>query len=155
MLIVQHISSGFSAGLANWLNSLCKVRVELGVPGTRPEPGHVYLAPDDHHLELGTTGVLLTPSSGGSGACPSADRLFSSLARSRGAAAVGIILTGMGEDGAQGLLELRQTGALTLGQDRSSCVVFGMPKVAAEKGAVLDLLSVDRLREFLLQFAQG
>jgi two-component system chemotaxis response regulator CheB len=155
LLIVQHISSGFSAGLANWLNSLCKVRVELGASGTRPEPGHVYLAPDDHHLELGATGVLLTPPSGGSGACPSADRLFSSLAKSRGAAAVGIILTGMGEDGAQGLLELRQTGALTLGQDRSSCVVFGMPKVAAEKGAVLDLLSVDRLREFLLQFAQG
>ncbi len=148
ILVAQHITAGFSAGLAKWLGSQTKMTVELARPGGRTLPGHVYLAPDGQHLEVGPNATLCTvPSNGGH--CPSGDRLMSSLARCYGPSAVGMILTGMGEDGVQGLLELRKSGALTLGQDKASCVVFGMPMVASQKGAVSDLLSPENLKAFL------
>lgn len=151
ILVAQHITAGFSAGFARWLGTQTKMKVELAQFGARALPGHVYLAPDGHHLEVGPNGVLrTTPSVGGH--CPSGDRLLSSLARHYGPNALGMILSGMGDDGAQGMLELRKTGALTLGQDKASCVVFGMPQVAAQKGAVSDLLPTEDLKAFLKSF---
>jgi two-component system chemotaxis response regulator CheB len=147
MLVVQHITPGFGASLATWLNQMTPLEVRLARPAEAPRPGQVLLAPDDHHLEI--TGLKLinisqTPHDQ-NGQRPSANALFHSVARNYGAKALGIILTGMGNDGAEGLLAMRQAGAWTLAQSEESCVVFGMPAVAIELGAVDQILPVDKI----------
>jgi two-component system chemotaxis response regulator CheB len=154
ILVAQHIAAGFSVGFAKWLGTQMTLAVEIASAHALIEAGHVYLAPDGHHIEVTARGRLaITPSA--SGHCPSGNRLFSSLARHYGPAAIGIILTGMGEDGAQGLLELHQTGALTFGQDQPSCVVFGMPQAAAQRNALTELLPLEALRDLLEKLADG
>jgi len=107
----------------------------------RIEAGHVYIAPGAFHLELARVGshfeCSLNDGPTVSGHRPSADVLFRSAARVAGSMAIGVILTGMGKDGAEGLLELRQIGAMTLGQDEASSLIYGMPRVAFERGAVI------------------
>ncbi|HET9451104.1 MAG TPA: chemotaxis protein CheB [Aggregicoccus sp.] len=131
LLIAQHMQEGFTSGLVRWLSQLSPLKVEVARERARFEPGHVYLAPDAHDLGVGTGGTArLTRSRGGP--CPSGDALLESLARVYGWRGGGAVLTGMGEDGARGLLALRQAGGLTLVQDAASSVVFGMPRVALE-----------------------
>lgn len=140
-VVVQHMPPKFTEMYANRLNDQCRVRVKEAKTGDIVSPGQVLIAPGgDCHMKVvkvnGVYQVVIKPGPKVNGHCPSVDVLFESVAEVAGKRAVGIILTGMGGDGAKGLLEMRKAGARTVGQDESSCVVYGMPKVAYELGAV-------------------
>lgn len=140
-VIVQHMPAGFTEMYANRLNDQCRVQVKEAKHGDRVLPGQVLIAPGGEcQMKLVKVGgayqVDIQPGPKVSGHCPSVDVLFESVAKSAKSRALGIILTGMGGDGAKGLLEMRKAGARTIGQDESSCVVYGMPKVAFDIGAV-------------------
>ncbi len=141
IVCVQHMPPGFTQMYAKRLNDESKLCVKEAETGDRVLPGHMLIAPGgDRHMQLVKVGnnyqVEVKPGPRVNGHCPSVDVLFDSVARTAGADAVGIILTGMGGDGAKGLLAMRRAGARTIGQDESTCVVYGMPKVAYELGAV-------------------
>lgn len=140
VVIVQHMPPGFTEMYANRLNNQCQVAVKEAVTGDKVMPGRVLIAPGDKHMRLvKVNGVYQVECKAGekvSGHCPSVDVLFSSVAKTAGRDALGVILTGMGGDGANGLLEMRKAGAKTIGQNEATCVVYGMPKVAYDIGAV-------------------
>lgn len=141
VVVVQHMPPGFTAMYAKRLNDQCRIQVKEAETGDRVLPGHMLIAPggDRQMRLLKVNGVYQVECKEGprvNGHCPSVDVLFDSVAKSAGANAVGIILTGMGGDGAKGLLTMRKAGARTIGQDESTCVVYGMPKVAYDIGAV-------------------
>ena len=146
--IVQHVSLGFVDALARWLGSLCPMRVTVARDRDACRPGTVLLAPDHTHLTIGRDGrARLTPEPERVLHRPSADVLFESLAGSFGPRAAGVVLTGMGEDGARGLAAMRRAGAFTLAQDEASCVVFGMPKAARLSGGTDRMVPLDRIAE--------
>ncbi|MBI5165517.1 MAG: chemotaxis response regulator protein-glutamate methylesterase [Magnetospirillum sp.] len=159
VVITQHIPPRFSASFANRLDGLCAVRVKEAADGDRIVAGHVFIAPGDRHLAVRRSGAqLVCHVSDGplvSGHKPSVDVLFHSVADSCGAKAVGVILTGMGRDGADGLLAMRRAGAATLGEDESSCVVYGMPRAAREIGAVEREIPLSRMAEEILKVCHG
>lgn len=140
VVIVQHMPPGFTKMYAERLNNQCEVAVKEAQTGDRVLQGQVLIAPGDRQMRLVKVGDQYQVECRGtekvSGHCPSVDVLFSSVAKIAGKNAVGVILTGMGGDGAKGLLEMRNAGALTVGQDEATCVVYGMPKVAFDIGAV-------------------
>ncbi|MBO5473894.1 MAG: chemotaxis response regulator protein-glutamate methylesterase [Lachnospiraceae bacterium] len=141
VVIVQHMPPGFTDMYAKRLDNQCRVQVKEAQTGDQVLPGHVLIAPGgDKHMRLvKVNGIYQVEIKAGpkvNGHCPSVDVLFDSVAKAAGPKALGIILTGMGGDGAKGLLAMRQAGARTIGQDESTCVVYGMPKVAYELGAV-------------------
>ena len=141
VVIVQHMPAGFIEMYANRLNDQCRVRVKEARTGDVVVPGQVLIAPGgEAHMELvwvnGGYQVVCKRAPKVNGHCPSVDVLFDSVAKVAGNRALGIILTGMGGDGAKGLLAMRKAGAKTIGQDESTCIVYGMPKVAYELGAV-------------------
>lgn len=141
VVVVQHMPAGFTEMYANRLNDQCRVMVREAKNGDKVMQGQVLLAPGgDSQMRLvkvnGTYQVELKPGPKVSGHCPSVDVLFESVAQCAKDRALGIILTGMGGDGAKGLLAMRKAGAKTIGQDEASCVVYGMPRVAYELGAV-------------------
>jgi two-component system chemotaxis response regulator CheB len=148
-VITQHMPATFTKSFADRLNRACPALVSEARDGDPLLPGRVYVAPGgERHLEIeGTTQLRCRIREGGpvSGHCPSVDVLFNSVARTAKARAVGVILTGMGRDGAAGMLAMRQAGAHTLGQDESTCVVYGMPKAAFELGAVERQLPLEKL----------
>lgn len=147
LLVAQHIAEGFTGAFQKWLSGVSPLPVEMAREGESPRPGRVYLPPDGRHLEM--EGKLFrTPRSSG-GYCPSGDRLLASLARSFSAKAGGAVLTGMGEDGGRGLLELRRAGGTTLCQEPSSCAVYGMPRFADELGAAELSLSPEKIALYL------
>lgn len=150
VVIVQHMPAGFTEMYANRLNDRCRIRVREAKNGDVVLPGHVLLAPGgDRHMQIVKNGgeyqVLLREAPKVNGHCPSVDVMFESVAKAAGRHAVGIILTGMGGDGAKGLLRMREAGAHTIGQDEASCVVYGMPKVAYEMGAVEYQVRLDEI----------
>ncbi|MEC9345815.1 MAG: chemotaxis protein CheB [Pseudomonadota bacterium] len=138
LLIVQHLSRGFVQGLAGWLDRVGGPRVRIATQGERALPGYAYLAPDQTHLGIDHSGCLLldghTPDE--NGFRPSVGYLFRSVASAYGAAGAGILLSGLGTDGAEGLAQIQAAGGLTAAQDMPSCVVFGMPGAAIRLGAV-------------------
>ena len=141
VVIVQHMPKGFTEMYAKRLNDQCRVRVKEAKSGDPVLPGQVLIAPGgDMHMRLvkvnGAYQVVCKQGPKVNGHCPSVDVLFESVAETAGRRALGIILTGMGGDGARGLLAMRNAGARTIGQDESTCVVYGMPKVAYDLGAV-------------------
>lgn len=141
VVVTQHMPPGFTEMYAKRLNDQCRIQVKEAETGDKVLPGHMLLAPGgDMHMHLvKVNGVYQVECKKGpkvNGHCPSVDVLFQSVAKAAGPNAVGIILTGMGGDGAKGLLEMRNAGAKTIGQDESTCVVYGMPKVAYDLGAV-------------------
>jgi len=140
-LITQHMPPRFTAGFAERLNRQCPMAVSEAVHDEPIQHGHVYIAPGSHHLEIARVGThhvcRLSDGPAVSGHRPSVDVLFRSAARVCGKSAVAAILTGMGKDGAEGMLELRQAGAFTLGQDEDSSLIYGMPRAAFERGAVM------------------
>lgn len=140
VVIVQHMPPGFTKMYADRLNNQCEVAVKEAQTGDKVVPGQVLIAPGDRHMKLVKVGDSYQVECKGeervNGHCPSVDVLFHSVAKVAGKNAIGVILTGMGGDGAKGLLEMRKAGALTIGQDEASCVVYGMPRVAHELGAV-------------------
>jgi two-component system chemotaxis response regulator CheB len=147
--VVQHMPEKFTAAFAKRLDSVCAVDVKEAETGDRLIPGRVLIAPGGHHLEIQRSGaqyiakVFRGPAVNRH--CPSVDVLFRSAARAAGRNVTGIIMTGMGDDGARGLLEMRQAGARTIAQDEASCIVFGMPKEAISLGAAKEVLSLTQI----------
>jgi two-component system chemotaxis response regulator CheB len=155
VLIVQHITKGFSTGLAEWLNTGTALQVGLAGHGVRPTAGTALLAPDDYHLQMNARGEIdLSKEEPYRGLRPSANYLFHSLARAYGPRAVGVVLTGMGDDGADGLEALHKAGGFTLAQDEASCVVYGMPQEAVLRKAVDRVLSPPQIAMMLGQMAK-
>jgi len=159
IVIVQHMPEKFTAAFARRLNALCEVDVKEAEDGDLVIAGRVLIAPGNHHMLLRRIGmrydVLVTD---GPPVCrhrPSVDVLFRSAAQSAGENAAGILLTGMGDDGAQGLLEMRQAGSLTIAQDQESCVVFGMPHEAIKRGAADEVLPLERIAGAILNYQQA
>ena len=153
-VITAHMPSTFTRAFAQRLDGFTDARVVEAQEGAPLLPGNVYVAPGSvAHLEVGNPGAPRCRIRSGelvNGHRPSVDVLFSSAAKTFGKNAVGVILTGMGRDGATGLLEMRKAGARTLGQDEKSCVVYGMPKSAMEKGAVDEELSLSQIGSRIL-----
>ena len=156
VLVTQHMPEHFTKSFADRLNSLCKISVKEAEHGERVLPGHAYIAPGHSHLLLARSGanyiVKLDQGLPVNRHRPSVDVLFRSTANVAGANAIGIILTGMGKDGTQGLLEMKQTGSFTIAQDESSCVVFGMPKEAIAVGAVREVLPLQSIAQRTLEY---
>ena len=138
--VVQHMLPGFTQAFAERLNRTCRARVKVADDRETLKPGSVYLAPSDAHLVVKRHAMglvaLIQPGDRVSRHLPSVDVLFQSVAEACGSHALGVILTGMGDDGSRGLLQMRQKGARTLGQDEATCVVYGMPRMAWMRGAV-------------------
>ena len=159
VVVTQHIPPKFSASFAERLNGLAQVRVKEACDGERVVAGHVFIAPGDRPLEVRRSGAALVLHTHDgplvSGHKPSVDVLFHAVAEACGSKAVGVILTGMGRDGAEGLLAMRRAGAATIGQDEASCVVYGMPKSAKEIGAVERELPLSRIAEEILRLCHA
>lgn len=158
IVIVQHIPPVFSAMFADRLNQATSFYVKEAVTGDYVESGKVLIAPGDKHMRLKKVGtrykVECFHGDKVNGHCPSVDVLFESVAREAGQSALGVILTGMGYDGAKGLLEMRKSGARTIGQDESSAVVYGMPKVAYNIGAVEKQASLETIPQLICKMLQ-
>jgi two-component system response regulator WspF len=155
VIIAQHVDEAYAKGMACWMGQHAKLPVGLAVSGEIPEVGHVHVASSNAHLILGSNGKMrYTPEPAG-WYCPSVDALFHSAARSWPIPGVAILLTGMGTDGAAGMVSLRKAGWLTIAQDSVSSVVWGMPKAAIEAGAVQRVLApADILSAITSYFAQ-
>lgn len=158
IVIVQHIPPMFSRLFATRLDGECQVRVKEAENGDKLESGWVYVAPGDKQMRVKNTGGLMSldvnPGPKVSGHCPSVDVLFESVSAQIGDSALGVIMTGMGEDGARGLLKMRQLGAVTLGQDEASCVVYGMPRAAYEMGAVCQQVPLSAIASTITSIAR-
>jgi two-component system chemotaxis response regulator CheB len=153
-IITQHMPAGFTRSFAERLNRTCPCEVVEAFDGAPIKAGHVYIAPGgDTHLTVSGAHhpvCRLEASDPVNRHRPSVDVMFDSIARTIGGASLGVILTGMGRDGAEALLRMRQAGARTIGQDESSCVVYGMPKAAFEVGAVERQAPLDRIGKLIL-----
>ena len=154
ILLVQHISHGFEEGFARWLADSSGQTVGMATDGQRLSPG-IWMAPGGRHLTIGSPTRLELPlGKPGDLHCPSGNPLFESLARHMGSNAAGVQLTGMGDDGASGLLTLKQAGGMTVIQDEPSCLIWGMPKCAKENGAALHELNPGEIARALVQMAK-
>ncbi|WP_224247285.1 chemotaxis protein CheB [Hyalangium gracile] len=149
MVVAQHITEGFTPGMVRWLSQVTQLSVNIAKDGERLEPSKVYFPLDGHDLTIDRGVARLSRTRGGP--CPSGDLLLSSLARVYGARAGGGVLTGMGDDGARGLLEIRRAGGLTCAQDELTSVVFGMPKAALDIGATDQALPLSAMPDFIRQ----
>lgn len=156
VVITQHMPPGFTKTFANRLNDICKVNVAEALGGERLLPGTVYIAPGDIHLGIERSGAdyrtILIDSERVSGHKPSVDVLFKSVSSCAGQNAIGVIMTGMGKDGALGLLDLRQQGGYTLAQDEHSCVVFGMPREAIKIDAACKVCDIKDMAKNVFDF---
>jgi len=152
IICVQHISEGFLQGLVDWLTTACKLSVKIAQPGVSPQVGNIYFPPEGQHLELDTSGQFLcsnAPPLGGHR--PSITVTFKSVARFYRSSAIGVLLTGMGKDGAEGMAAIASSGGFTIAQDQASCVVFGMPKEAIALGAAKEILPLKAIAPLLLK----
>lgn len=155
ILIAQHMSEHFTKSWADRMNQLCRISVKEAEDGDSVLPGHALIAPGDRHMTLVRSGarylVRLNQDPPVNRHRPSVDVLFHSVAKYAGRNSIGIILTGMGRDGAEGLLRMRQSGGFTIAQNEDTCVVFGMPKEAIELGAVDAVLPINDIAKSLLR----
>lgn len=156
IVVVQHIARGFVDGLAGWLDAVTPLRVRVASHGDVLQPGTVYIAPDDHQLAVTRRGTVdLSRRAPVGGFLPSVTVLFASLGESYGPAALGLIMTGMGQDGIDGLRELRAAGALVLAQDEETSVVFGMPAAAIAAGLVDAVVPLPAIGSRLYQLVRS
>lgn len=147
-LIAQHIAAGFSDTFCNWLaNTGCPIKIADN--GETPQAGYVYIAADDHHLVLGNDGKLYQVHNPGARFTPSVDMLFESVSHFATGQICAMILTGMGDDGTQGLRQLYLRNALCIAEDQSSCVIFGMPQAAIKAGVINRIMSLDEICQML------
>jgi two-component system chemotaxis response regulator CheB len=152
VLVVQHMGAPFMEGFATWLDGLVPPRVRIAEDRTLPQPGEIYVAPGDRHLSVSAGGLLqVSDEPPVSNQRPSADTLFHSMARTLGPRGLGILLTGMGEDGARGLTALHQVGGFTIAEDETSAVVYGMPAAAVRLGGVSASLPLEMIGPRLLK----
>lgn len=151
ILLVQHISKGFTQGFADWLQKSSNLRIKIAEHREFAQPGCVYIAPDENYMTILEGNIIALESIPKDDPKPGIGKLFLSMAKAYGPRAIGVILTGMGKDGAAELLDMRQRGALTIAQDESSCVLFGMPKEAIQLGAAKLVLPLDEIAETLMK----
>jgi len=155
IVIVQHMPAGFTQLFADRLNAICPMEVKEAQTGDRVMAGRVLIAPGEKHLKVRRSGgfykVTCQPGEKVSGHCPSVDVMMKSVAEHVGSNAVGIMLTGMGADGANSMVAMRKAGARTLAQDEKSCVVFGMPNEAFKRGGVEELVPLDDIASKILK----
>ena len=158
IVIVQHMPEQFTRSFADRLNSICDIEVSEARDGDTVVPGRALIAPGNFHMLLRRSGAsYFVQVRTGPYVCrqrPSVDVLFKSVAKFAGRNAVGVIMTGMGRDGADGLLEMKQSGAITVAQDKDSCVVFGMPREAIELGAAEHVVPLDDISSAILELCQ-
>ncbi len=145
ILLVQHIGAEFAEGFASWLGTQVRLPTALARHGERVRPGQIHVAPGHQHLTVRGGVIMLTDTAPVSGQKPSGTVLLASIADSYGARAIGAVLTGMGDDGAEGLLAMRRAGAYTIAEDESTAIVYGMPGVAARLGAARAILPLDAI----------
>lgn len=159
IVVVQHMPEKFTAAFAARLNSLSEIEVREAKDGDRVRPGLALIAPGGQHMTMVRNGafyqVQVKPGPAVNRHCPSVDVLFRSVAKCAGKNAVGFQLTGMGDDGARGLLEMRETGAVTYAQDEASSVVFGMPKEAIKRGGAVHIVALDQVAGQIMLYSQG
>ena len=157
MVIVQHMPERFTAAFAARLDRLCEIEVKEAADGDRVVPGRALLAPGGRHMQLRRSGAYYYADVRDGPLVnrhrPSVDVLFRSVARAAGRNALGVIMTGMGDDGARGLKDMREAGADTCAQDEASCVVFGMPREAIRMGAAQDVCALDAIPQLILRAA--
>lgn len=148
IFIVQHIAQGFTSGFINWLSQNSKLHFKLAEDGEKPLPGYAYVAPDKCHMEVKRNRIMLdfAPTDG---IQPSVSRLFKSMAHNFGQKAAGILLTGMGKDGARELLLMKQKGAYTIAQSEEGCLMFSMPKEAINIGGATSVLNLNQIANLL------
>jgi two-component system chemotaxis response regulator CheB len=155
VLITQHMPPGFTRSFAARMNALSRISVSEAVDGERVLPGHAYIAPGDRHMRLAKSGsnyvVSVTDGEPVNRHRPSVEVLFQSVAAVAGGNAMGVMLTGMGRDGAHAMLAMREAGSFNIAQDEASCVVFGMPREAIAAGAVHEVLPVTQIADRLIQ----
>jgi len=158
-IVVQHMPEHFTRAFADRLNDICAMEIKEAEDGESVIPGKALIAPGNYHMLLRRSGArYYVQVKSGPLVCrqrPSVDVLFKSVARYAGRNAVGVIMTGMGSDGAEGLREMKDNGASTIAQNEASCVVFGMPKVAIELGAVDKIVSLDKIPEQILRMIES
>ena len=154
ILVVQHIADGFVPVLVKWLNDISPIRVKEAGDAERLAPGVAYIAPTGVHMKLIGDRIALSGAPPLAGHRPSADILLSSIAKHCGAKGVGVILSGMGRDGAKGAKEIRNVGGYTVAQNEDTCVVFGMPAAAVELGGVSRVLNPQAIAAAMLQQVQ-
>jgi two-component system chemotaxis response regulator CheB len=145
IVLVQHITAGFHHGFVHWLDQVCRLSVISAEQGCLVEPGRVYVAPPDRHLSVEGIRLHLRDGDMVSTQKPSGTVLLESMARSLKDRALGVVLTGMGDDGAAGLCAVRRAGGYTIAEDESTAVVYGMPAAAAQMGAVCEQLPLDEI----------
>jgi two-component system chemotaxis response regulator CheB len=156
ILVVQHIATGFVAGLADWLNGSCNLQVKVAEPGEPLLKRTVFLAPDHHQLGVGRDGrVVVVDGPPMNGFRPSANHLFAEAARAYGSAVAAVILTGMGCDGVEGLRAVKAAGGYVLAQDEASSIVYGMPGEAVAAGVVDAVLGIDEIAPRLAELITG
>jgi two-component system chemotaxis response regulator CheB len=155
ILVAQHIGPGFARGLVRWLDGTTRLSVVEATDGMRLAPGTVVLAPDGRELEIAERGKVRTPAPARVDSPGAGDRLLGSLAKSYAERAGGIVLTGMGSDGAEGLLAIKRRGGFTMAQDHATSVVWGMPGAAAQNGATDLLLPIQHMAIKLVQLADS
>jgi len=152
ILVVQHITEGFLSGLVNWLGKTTSIPIHVAVEGDHLMAGHIYFAPDNYQMGISKKGTItLEDRSDKKGLCPSVAHLFESVTREFGKSAMGIILTGMGSDGAKELKLMRDAGGLTIAQDKESSLIYGMPGVAAQLDAASYILSATEISQLLFE----
>ncbi len=157
--IVQHMPEIFTKAFAERMNSLCSITVKEGKNGDSLIPGHAIIAPGNYHMSIRRNGAMYCIETNQGAPIhhqrPAVDVLFDSAAKNIGPNAIGVILTGMGADGAKGLLNMKEAGAKTIAQDEDSCVVFGMPKEAIKLGAADKIVSLQKIPENILTFLKN
>lgn len=155
IFIVQHIAVGFVDGFIKWLQNHCRLSITLASNYKVALPNHIYIAPDKFHMEVKKGNIIYLDSSPPYSPQPAIGRLFCSMAHTYGPHGVGVILTGMGKDGAQDLLLMKQKGAYTIAQDEKSCVMFGIPREAITIGAATQVLPLEKIALALIDLVNN
>jgi len=155
ILLVQHNTSGFDKGFVQWLDGYAHLKVDLAEEGIYPSKGHVYVAPTDKHMIIGTSGLAFDDSEPVNNQKPAADILFKSASDHFGNSLVGVVLTGMGNDGAEGTKFIKQSGGITIAQDESTSMIYGMPLAAVETGCVDMILPLNEIAQKLISLTGG
>jgi two-component system, chemotaxis family, protein-glutamate methylesterase/glutaminase len=155
VLVVQHIHPDFVDGLVSWMARASGLPVQLAEAGASPARGTVYIAGGGNHLRLGPDRRLVLDPEPPTLHRPSADELFHSVAENAGPDGIGVVLTGMGDDGASGLLALRSAGGMTIAQNEASCAVYGMPRAAVRRGAVMEVVALDEVARAVMRAGSG
>ncbi len=156
ILISQHISDGFVPGMVDWFRKLTRLQVQMGANGAELRPGHAYVSPSEMHMTVGGDGrIALVERQPSDIFRPSCDRLLLSVADVFGSRSLGVILTGMGNDGVYGMQKIKQAGGITVAQDERTSVVFGMPRVAIETGCIDRVLPIQEIGRTLIEIVSA